>query len=148
MTKLVFFAVVKEELLQAVWNALVKGGADKRLNMAAVVLGGAWVLRSRGQAQRHVEGPVTISEEIPDAVDSYRQAAAARRELLAGRTLPAEIEDALRTDLAAFDRAIEETLAALEQHPDDLELRAHLTRTLRAQIRYLTRVEASAGETS
>ena len=39
MTPLVFFAVVTAALLHAVWNALVKGGADKRLNMAAVVIG-------------------------------------------------------------------------------------------------------------
>ena len=39
MTPLVFFAVLTAALLHAVWNALVKGGADKRLNMAGVVIG-------------------------------------------------------------------------------------------------------------
>jgi len=39
MTPLVFLAVLTAALLHAVWNALVKGGADKRLNMAGVVIG-------------------------------------------------------------------------------------------------------------
>ncbi|EPX79446.1 DMT family transporter [Litoreibacter arenae] len=39
MTPLVFFAVLTAAMLHAVWNALVKGGADKRLNMAGVVIG-------------------------------------------------------------------------------------------------------------
>jgi drug/metabolite transporter (DMT)-like permease len=39
MTPIVFFAVITAALLHAVWNALVKGGADKRLNMAGVVIG-------------------------------------------------------------------------------------------------------------
>ncbi|TDT77432.1 EamA-like transporter family protein [Litoreibacter halocynthiae] len=39
MTSLVFFAVLTAALLHAVWNALVKSGSDKRLNMAAVVIG-------------------------------------------------------------------------------------------------------------
>ncbi len=36
----VFLAVIGAALLHAVWNALVKGGLDKRVGMAAVVLGG------------------------------------------------------------------------------------------------------------
>ncbi|WP_281858746.1 DMT family transporter [Litoreibacter halocynthiae] len=39
MTSLVFFAVLTAALLHAAWNALVKSGSDKRLNMAAVVIG-------------------------------------------------------------------------------------------------------------
>ncbi|SFR46372.1 DMT family transporter [Litoreibacter janthinus] len=39
MEPLVFFAVLAAALLHAVWNALVKGGKDKRLNMAGVVIG-------------------------------------------------------------------------------------------------------------
>lgn len=39
MSTTVFLAVMGAALLHAGWNALVKGGADKRLNMAAVVLG-------------------------------------------------------------------------------------------------------------
>ncbi|MEB8433577.1 DMT family transporter [Cocleimonas sp. KMM 6892] len=39
MTTTVFFAVILAALLHAVWNAIVKGGNDKRLNMAAVVMG-------------------------------------------------------------------------------------------------------------
>lgn len=35
----VFVAVITAALLHAVWNALVKNGADKRLNMAGVVIG-------------------------------------------------------------------------------------------------------------
>ncbi len=35
----VFLAVICAALLHASWNALVKGGADKRMNMGAVVLG-------------------------------------------------------------------------------------------------------------
>ena len=35
----VFFAVITAALLHASWNALVKGGSDKRLNMAGVVIG-------------------------------------------------------------------------------------------------------------
>lgn len=35
----VFLAVIGAALLHATWNALVKGGADKRLSMGAVVLG-------------------------------------------------------------------------------------------------------------
>jgi len=34
-----FLAVICAALLHASWNALVKGGADKRMNMGAVVLG-------------------------------------------------------------------------------------------------------------
>lgn len=39
MTFSVFIAVISAALLHASWNALVKGGADKRLNMAGVVIG-------------------------------------------------------------------------------------------------------------
>lgn len=39
MTLTIFLMVLVAALLHAVWNALVKGSADKSLNMAAVVLG-------------------------------------------------------------------------------------------------------------
>lgn len=39
MTDLVFIAVIGAALLHASWNALVKGGRDKTVNMGAVVLG-------------------------------------------------------------------------------------------------------------
>ena len=39
MSTIVFVAVIAAAVLHAVWNALVKGGADKHLAMAAVVLG-------------------------------------------------------------------------------------------------------------
>jgi len=39
MTLTVFLAVILAAALHATWNALVKGGADKHLNMAGVVLG-------------------------------------------------------------------------------------------------------------
>ncbi len=39
MTTTVFIAVIAAALLHAVWNAIVKGGNDKRLNMTALVLG-------------------------------------------------------------------------------------------------------------
>ncbi|WP_227369904.1 DMT family transporter [Halomonas sp. M20] len=39
MTTTVFFAVIGAALLHAVWNALVKGGADVRVSMGAVILG-------------------------------------------------------------------------------------------------------------
>ena len=39
MSFTVFVAVITAALLHASWNALVKGGADKRLNMAGVVIG-------------------------------------------------------------------------------------------------------------
>lgn len=39
MTTTVFIAVLFAALLHAVWNGLVKGGADKRVNMGAVILG-------------------------------------------------------------------------------------------------------------
>ena len=39
MTTTVFLAVLAAATLHAVWNALVKGGIDKRVSMAAVVLG-------------------------------------------------------------------------------------------------------------
>lgn len=39
MSAPVFLAVIGAALLHATWNALVKAGADKRLSMAAVVLG-------------------------------------------------------------------------------------------------------------
>ncbi|WP_298261804.1 DMT family transporter [uncultured Litoreibacter sp.] len=39
MSLLVFFAVISAAVLHAIWNALVRGGADKRLNMAGVVIG-------------------------------------------------------------------------------------------------------------
>ncbi len=39
MSGTVFIAVLTAALLHASWNALVKGGADKRLNMAGVVIG-------------------------------------------------------------------------------------------------------------
>ncbi len=41
MSTTVFLAVVMAALLHAVWNALVKGGADKHMGMAAVSLGHA-----------------------------------------------------------------------------------------------------------
>ncbi len=43
MTTAVFIAVITAALLHASWNALVKGGADKRLNMAGVVIGHVWL---------------------------------------------------------------------------------------------------------
>ena len=39
MSTLVFAAVLLAAILHAVWNALVKGGRDKHLSMAAVVIG-------------------------------------------------------------------------------------------------------------
>ena len=39
MTSTVFLAVILAALLHAVWNAIVKGGNDKRLNMAGLVMG-------------------------------------------------------------------------------------------------------------
>lgn len=39
MTTTVFFAVIIAALLHAGWNAMVKGGSDKHLAMAAVVIG-------------------------------------------------------------------------------------------------------------
>ncbi|MCI2395260.1 DMT family transporter [Aliiroseovarius sediminis] len=39
MSMIVFVAVIGAALLHAVWNALVKGGADKMLSMGAVVIG-------------------------------------------------------------------------------------------------------------
>jgi len=39
MTTTVFLAVLCAALLHATWNALVKGGVDKRVSMAAVMLG-------------------------------------------------------------------------------------------------------------
>jgi len=39
MSLTVFLAVIGAAVLHASWNALVKGGADKRMNMGAVVLG-------------------------------------------------------------------------------------------------------------
>lgn len=39
MTTAVFFAVLTAAFLHAAWNAMVKGGADKRVTMAAVMLG-------------------------------------------------------------------------------------------------------------
>ncbi len=39
MPTTVFFAVLAAALLHALWNGLVKGGADKRMNMGAVVIG-------------------------------------------------------------------------------------------------------------
>ena len=41
MSTNVFVAVLLAALLHASWNALVKGGADPKLNMACVVLGHA-----------------------------------------------------------------------------------------------------------
>lgn len=39
VTSTVFFAVLAAAFLHAAWNAMVKGGADKRVTMAAVMLG-------------------------------------------------------------------------------------------------------------
>ncbi|WP_050522653.1 DMT family transporter [Pseudorhodobacter wandonensis] len=39
MTLTVFCAVIAAALLHAVWNAMVKGGRDKQLNMAGVIVG-------------------------------------------------------------------------------------------------------------
>jgi drug/metabolite transporter (DMT)-like permease len=39
LTTIVFLAVITAAVLHAVWNAIVKGGADKHLNMTALVLG-------------------------------------------------------------------------------------------------------------
>ncbi len=39
MSSVVFIAVITAAILHAVWNALVKGGSDKHLGMAAVVIG-------------------------------------------------------------------------------------------------------------
>ncbi len=39
MTTLTFFIIMFAALLHASWNALVKGGSDKRLQMTAIALG-------------------------------------------------------------------------------------------------------------
>jgi hypothetical protein len=39
MSTIVFITVIGAALLHASWNALIKGGADKRLSMGALVLG-------------------------------------------------------------------------------------------------------------
>ena len=39
MSTIVFVAVIAAAVLHAVWNAILKGGADKHLTMAAVILG-------------------------------------------------------------------------------------------------------------
>lgn len=39
MSLTVFLAVMGAALMHAVWNALVKGGSDKLMNMTAIVLG-------------------------------------------------------------------------------------------------------------
>ena len=39
MSLTVFIAVIAAALLHASWNALIKGGADKRVAMGAVMLG-------------------------------------------------------------------------------------------------------------
>ncbi len=39
MSTLVFITVIGAALLHATWNAMIKGGADKRLSMGALVLG-------------------------------------------------------------------------------------------------------------
>ena len=39
MSTFVFLTVIGAALLHASWNALIKGGADKRVSMGAMVLG-------------------------------------------------------------------------------------------------------------
>ncbi|OSQ41710.1 EamA family transporter [Thalassospira sp. MCCC 1A01428] len=44
MTTTVFLAVIGAALMHAIWNALIKGGKDKMLNMTAVIFGHAPLL--------------------------------------------------------------------------------------------------------
>lgn len=73
----------------------------------------------------------------------YREAAEAMRERLAEEPLPERVAPVVEAELAAYDRAVAETSAALARAPDDPELRAHLLRTLEAQVRFLRRVDES-----
>lgn len=89
-------------------------------------------------------------EEVPatapagqGSVALYREAAEAMKGRVAETPLPEGLAAVVEEELAAYDRAVAQTTAALERSPDDPELRAHLLRTLEAQVRYLRRLDDS-----
>ncbi len=112
--------------------------------LATLVLGaaGLWLA---GRAAPTSDPLEAATEGDPEP---YRAAAAAWRELLGERRLPSELLEPAEGELAAFDRAIAETREALAADPSDADLQAHLTRTLRAQMRYVSRLEGWAREES
>lgn len=80
-----------------------------------------------------------------EANTAYDDAASAWSELLAESTLPQQLATPLRAEMQAFEQAIEETRKALAEDPSDADLKAHLTQTLRAQMRFMSRVEEWTG---
>lgn len=136
-----------------VWSTVGWGGARWVSRLAAVlvvalVLGSAGLLlrgRGNGSLERSGEGAAGSAAR---ASDGYQQAVAAWRGLLGERALPAALDAAVQAELAAFDRAIEETRSALLEDPSDADLMAHLTRTLQSQMRFVSRVEGWAREES
>lgn len=113
----------------------------------AVVVVGLRLLGPPGPAGPPSSGPegVPAAEAPPGAgsVALYREAAEAMKGRLAEAPLPEGLAAVVEEELATYDRAVAETAAALERSPDDAELRAHLLRTLEAQVRYLRRLDAS-----
>jgi hypothetical protein len=102
------------------------------------------VERSGGGDEGVPPGSPAATAPAGDAsVALYREAAEAMRERLAEEPLPERVAPVVEAELAAYDRAVVETSAALARAPDDPELRAHLLRTLEAQVRFLRRVDES-----
>ena len=87
--------------------------------------------------------PAAAAPAAEGSVALYREAAEAMKERVAETPLPEGLAAVVEEDLATYDRAVAQTTAALERSPDDPELRAHLLRTLEAQVRYLRRLDDS-----
>ena len=112
------------------------------------VLGSAWMwLGGRTQPNPPPRLPVEATS-LPKADEEYERAAAAWQQVLVEETLPPELVEPVLGEIAAFDRAIDETRRALAEDPVDADLEAHLTRLLRARMRFVSRVEGYAGEES
>lgn len=110
----------------------------------AVLAASAWMWWASRNGHPKLSGPAApvISSE---GSDGYADAGGAWRDLLAESALPQELADPLQAEMAAFERAIEETREALAEDPSDTDLRAHLTQTLRAQMRFMSRAEEWIG---
>lgn len=82
--------------------------------------------------------PVTAGDLEP--VAPYRKMVEEWRQAVDVNALPDALAASVRSDLEHYDRAVTETLAALEEMPGDTALTDHVIRTLQAQARLLARV--------
>lgn len=128
------------------WNRMVPVAASVMVVGILTMLWTVFKVGSGPRAPANTTAAVRLAqvdEAARESVEDYRAASTTLRDLLEQRDLPPELEPLVREELVSLDYAVQETLLALEEEPDDPELLQHLIRTLRAQLRFLRRVESS-----